>query len=407
MAYDRICQFSVPQQRNSGGTLAGLVVRLKVIGFLTGLAWLYAFTFIRVPWIVHAAAIVCGAAGLAVIVLQPRRRHANLARSSGESGSNGFRACISGCVAGLAFATAAGVAMACLVLHRAAAAADGAPYCLQVADATTADYRRASSLFDLSALTMWAGRESGIYMQHHAILVVGGETKSRLFHWSYHQWEFVEGVLNETSGRGPLVTCDPTRTFAGGLLFPRSSDSELVRFSAEEAYRIPKTYQPRWGGGSGRHLRLATSAPEFLALGRRAASLALGFDDWVWVAWDRDWFLRLLEPSPGRPGVAQGIEFGLQKSLFVAYGKNGERYESYGYVARADGQTAGVNTTLITCSPATENRPNSCQHRFLNGGRHFDFRHRPADLPNWLNLQKRLLELFASFEAAADVPSSR
>jgi hypothetical protein len=97
----------------------------------------------------------------------------------------------------------------------------------------------------------------------------------------------------------------------------------------------------------------------------------------------------------------------LQKSLFVAHGKNGERFESHEYVARADGQTAGVNTTLITCAPITEKNPNSCQHRFLNNGRHFDFRHRPADLPDWLNMQKRLLDLFASFEAAASLASSR
>jgi hypothetical protein len=119
-----------------------------------------------------------------------------------------------------------------------------------VADAATADYRRASTLLDLSALTMWAGRESGMYMQHHAILVVAGEAAPQLFHWSYHRRQFVEGVLNQrTPGYGPALTCDPTRAFAGGLLFPRSGDSELVRFSPDEAYRIPKSYQSQWSGG--------------------------------------------------------------------------------------------------------------------------------------------------------------
>src|SRR5689334_22431651 len=59
-----------------------------------------------------------------------------------------------------------------LVVRAAEEAAGSEPYCIQVSDGRS-DYRPARSWFDLSVLTMWAARESSMYMQHHAVLVVG------------------------------------------------------------------------------------------------------------------------------------------------------------------------------------------------------------------------------------------
>lgn len=379
------------------------------LGFLAGLGGLYVFISLLPVWATHIVAIGCILGAVIIIVRSQRRQLRSLGSPNG--GFDAFDAFIAGWTGSFGLAVAASVAMAFLVAQRAGEAAGDAPYCLQVADKGKGDYRRATSLLDLSALTMWAKRESGMFMQHHAILVVGNEVSPRLLHWSYRNREFVAGIINErTPGYGPSLTCGPKLNFAGDLpvLFPRSRDSELVRFSAQEAYRIPKAYRPQWSGGSGRYLRLATTAPEFRPLNRTAVSLAAGgFSDWLFIQWNPDWFLSLLKLPQGHQDVAQGTEFGLHKTLAVSYGRNSERYESYRYLAYADEQTTGVNTTLIVCSPASERFPASCQHRFLNNGRHFDFRHRLEDLPNWQVMQNRLLSLFASFEKDVNLQSDR
>lgn len=288
------------------------------------------------------------------------------------------------------------------VTHSASAVAGSTAYCIQVADGQ-ADYRPARTLFDLSGLRMWAKRESGMYMQHHAILVVGDEVYPRLFHWSYHAQEFVSGVRNEKiAGYGPTITCMPQRNFIGSLpmLLPQTSETDYVRFSESEAYRISKRYQPKWSGGSSRFLRLATTAPDFLPLETPWTDLVSSERDSnsVLVSWNPAWLLSLMKSSPGGQITEQSTEFGLLKSTVVSYGKDSKRYEGYRYFVYADGQPYSPNTTSINCGIPSEMFPSSCQHRFLNKGRHLYFRHRPEDLPNWQNMQKRLVDLLASFE---------
>jgi hypothetical protein len=309
-------------------------------------------------------------------------------------------------------AIAASVATSFLVAQNASHTAGSFPYCVQVAD-EEADYKPAHTLFDLSGLKMWARRESGMFMQHHAILVVRDEMRSRLFHWSYRNREFVAGVINErVEGYGPALVCLPRINFIGSLpiVFPRASDSDYVRFSGQEAYRIPKTYQSRWSGGPRRLLRIATAAPDFLPLKTRWADLTPNERDsnWVFVDWNPTWLLSLMKSAPGGEIVEQSTELGLQKSKTVSHGRDSKKYESYRYVVYAGGQPNGINTTLISCSPPSEAFPKSCEHRFLNNGRHFYFRHRPEDVPDWQSMQKRLLDLFASFEVqSAGVPMNQ
>jgi hypothetical protein len=295
---------------------------------------------------------------------------------------------------------AAGAATSLLVAYGADDVAGSQPYCIQIADGTS-DYRPARSWLDLSVLTMWAKRDGPLYMQHHAILVVGEPANLRLYHWSYRRRAFEPGVLNgHIEGRGPAVTCVPALDFAGKRLafFPESSDSNYFRYSAHEAYRIPNALQAKWSGGISPTLRLATTAPDFQPLNRHWSDLTPGERDsnWVFIEWNPEWVLSLMKAAPGGNVVEQSTEFGLSKSKAITHGRDGKEYIGYRYLTYDDGH--GINTTVISCGTPSEVVPKSCQHRFINRGRHFYFRHRPEDLPDWRVMQRRILELIDSFE---------
>lgn len=249
---------------------------------------------------------------------------------------------------------------------------------------------------------MWAKRDGPLYMQHHAILVVGEASNPRLYHWSYRRRAFEPGVLNgQVEGSGPAVTCLPVRDFAGQrlALVARSSDSNYVRYSAQGTYRIPSVWQAKWSGGMNPTLLLATTAPDFRPLSRRWSDLAPEERDsnWVFVQWNPEWVLSLIRKAPSGNVVEQSTEFGLSKTKTVTHGRDGKDYVGYGYLVYADGH--GINTTVIGCGMPSDAVPKSCQHRFTNNGRHFYFRHRPEDVADWRGMQQRIVELMDSFEA--------
>jgi hypothetical protein len=294
---------------------------------------------------------------------------------------------------------AAGTATSLFVAHAANRAAASQPYCIQVAD--RADYRPARSWLDLSILRMWAKREGPLYLQHHAILVVGEAPNPQLYHWSYRGSAFEPGVLNgRIAGGGPAVTCQPVRDFAAdqlALIFPASSDNDYVSYSEHDTYRIPKAWQAEWNGGRTPTLRLATGAPDFRPLDRPWGILRPEERDskWLFIQWNPEWVLSLMA-DPERDVVEKTAEFGLSKSKTMTPGKDGKQYVGYRYLAYADGH--GVDTTVIGCGMPSEAFPKSCQHRFINKGRHFYFRHRPEDVADWQGMQQRILELMDSFE---------
>jgi hypothetical protein len=366
------------------------------LGLPSGLTGFYIFSLFhfRSAWIAHAIAI--GFVVIAVVIV------ATLWRVRSESrhwlaALNGFLI-----VAAAAFSLGilASIASALSVTKQARSAAGETPFCIQVPD-NQGDYKPARALLDLSGLTMWADGSGSIRLQHHAILIAGNETEPRLYHWSYRKREFVVGVLNEKV-YGPAITCIPTRNFIDSLptLFPRTGESQYVRFSKQEAYLIPNIYQPRWSGGQGRTLRLAVRPPDF-------GPLKTQWKDLSWLEWDRNsvfihgnqnWLLNLMSSTPRGQVLEQGTEFGLQKRLIISEGRDSKKYESSQYRVYADGQPNGINTTLISCSPGSDRFPPSCQHRFLNRDRHFYFVHRPEDVPQWQEMQKKVLDLLASFE---------
>ena len=290
----------------------------------------------------------------------------------------------------------AAVATSHLVVQAAADVAGSSPYCIEVAN-DRADYRPARSWFDLSVFRMRAGREGSMYMQHHAVLAVGDARDPSLYRWSYWRLAFEPGVLNErVPERGPAVTCLLIPGFAAALpvLIPQSSESDCVRYSANEAYRIPKSWQAKWNGGTSRTLLLATTAPHFQPLDRRWSDLAPAERDsnWVFVEWNPEWMLNLMKSAPGGDVVEQRTEFGLSSTKTITHGKDGKEYIGYRYLAYAGEQPDGANTTVIGCGA------NSCQHRFIHNGRHFYFRHRPEHLADWRRMQQRIVDLMASFE---------
>jgi hypothetical protein len=308
-------------------------------------------------------------------------------------------------LAAAALVVAIGATTALLVVRGAEEIAESRPYCIQIADGRS-DYRPARSWLDLSALTMWARRHGPLYMQHHAILVAGEGANQRLYHWSYRRMGFEEGVLNgRHEGRRPALTCVPARDFAAAqlaLIAGSSSDSNYVMLSAREAYLIPAIWQAKWNGGMSRTLVLAATAPDFHPLERRWSDLAPGERDnnCVFIDWNPEWMLSLMKSAPGGTIVEQGAEYRLSKTRTVTRGKDGKEYVGYRYMVYADESSAGsgINTTVIGCGMPSAAVPKSCQHRFINKGRQFYFRHRPEDVADWQRMQGRILELMDSFE---------
>jgi hypothetical protein len=368
------------------------VKRMKWVWFslLSGLVGLYIFfaTFQMLfgsAWIAHAAA--AGLACIAAILA--------LRRTTTASGTF-LKAVNAGFVIGFSLGIVLSISSGSSVVEQAKLTAGNKPFCIQVADNGQPSYRPAGTLLDLSGLTL----RSQFEVQHHAILVVGDEEDPQFFHWSYRKQEFVPGVINQRVAEyGPGVTCVPRRDFAHGLLllFPQTSADRYVRFSKQDAFHIPAAYQPRW---SSRSLSIAAPAPDFTPLKTSWDRLSAHERDsnWVFVQWNPAWLLSLMASTDGQ-AIEQGITFGLQKHLIVWRGRDSKDYESHRYIAPADRPDSGINLTRITCPPPSGQMLKSCQHRFLHGSRHYYFRHRPEDVPRWQEMQKKVLDLFASFEA--------
>ena len=269
--------------------------------------------------------------------------------------------------------------------------AGDAPFCIQVGTPET--YKAARTWSDLSLLTMRA--PSGV-AHHHAILVVGDETAPRLFHWSWQRRAFVAGLMHDP----PALACAPERGFLDRLpmLFERGGGVQYIRFSPKEAYRIPLAYQPRWRGEPIPALSLMVAAPNF-ELGRtRWDDLSFQERDSsaIFIEWNPRWLQGVIAAASGGDVVRRDTMFGLRHRVIVSPGRENRRYESDEYVASEGGDN---NITYIRCGASTAEFPKSCQHRFLYGGRHFYFRHRPEDVARWQAMQRTVLNLLAEFEA--------
>lgn len=358
-------------------------MRYLGLGFIAGVTWLYVLAQIAVrPWLLFAIAIAAMFAAIAVW-RYAARNSANLAI---------------GFAAASVVGAAGAIYMAATVMNQAEASASGRPFCIQVA--SPSDYSPARSFLDLSPLTMHATTSSGRSMTHHAILVVQNTSGAKLFHWSYHKRRFVAGTIDQAMPEyGPAIVCEPEKDFAQRLplLFASHNGNIFVRFSDREAYRIPLTYQPRWSGGQNRYLTFHAAPPDFAASSLR---------DTVIIQWKSHWLTSLIAARARGEHVEQGRAYGLTSQIYTASDKSLLRQRRY-FTNPAD-PLDGANITLIECPSDVPNAAASaktCQHHFLNAGRHVTFRHSPDDVPRWRELQQKLVALLASFEASAVVPT--
>lgn len=108
------------------------------------------------------------------------------------------------------------------------------------------------------------------------------------------------------------------------------------------------------------------------------------------------WLTSLLQTQSSVAVQQQTSAYGLTRQVL------GEAHTRYV-------RNLGPGVTLIDCQGGGNSNEQSCQHRFLNGGRHITFRHRAEDIPNWHELEASLVARLASFGAAAapTPPSSR
>jgi len=252
---------------------------------------------------------------------------------------------------------------------------------------------------DLSGLTMQANADYGLsmYMQHHAILVVGEGERPRLFHWSHRRRAFIEGVFNEP-GYGPALYCVPQHGFLRHLpaMFAGPNREPLYARLAGRAYRMPLSYHPKVSGGDYPSLRLAAVAPEFAPLGTSWEDLTRAEQFYRSVSIDfgrEEWFDGLTGISSDEVVEERGEAFGLRVKA-VSHRGSSARIE---YSAPGSGERP---RTLVSCWPETAANPLPCMHRFVHRGWMFTFRHRPSNLASWRPMQQRLIGLFESFVVA-------
>jgi hypothetical protein len=389
-----------------GGTSSAMTcLQLACAGVLTALVVLWilagAIQGFRPAWVVHA--IVLGlAAGACAVALRKPALSAQAARNVA-----GLRLWAGALGGALALAAAASAVYPVVVARQAEAVAGAAPYCIQTAEWRGTEYQPARTWLDLSGLTMQAkaNYRSSIYLQHHAILVVGEVERPRLFHWSHRRRSFIEGVFNEP-GYGPALYCVPQHGFVQHLptMLGGTNREPLYVRLAGRAYRIPLAYHPKVSGGDNTSLWLAAVAPDFALLGPSWGHLTRTERLYRSVFIDfrpEGWFDALTGISSDEVVEERGEAFGLRVRA-VSHRGSSARIE---YYAPGSGERP---RTLVSCWRQTAANPLPCQHWFVHRGWMFTFRHRLSDLPSWRPMQQRLIGLLESFVVAeSGTPSHR
>ena len=275
--------------------------------------------------------------------------------------------------------------------------AGGRPYCIQVADGDNL-HRPARTLLDLSGLTMQAWSQGT--EQQHAVLVLGEAGEQRLLNWSYRQGRFVdEAAMRDSPDRWPALFCEPRADFVRHLpLLTAEEDTDVQVRILEQAFRIPAILRPRARGGYHPHLNIAVTAPGFLrydpSIGSvpRPRNLDLYRTVTIWLRPGRRWEDRFEVPE-WEEAVARGEIHDLTARGVSRKGSTATREQ---YLA---GAPDGSERTLIECQAASINFPLSCEHLYFRDGLLFTFRHAPADLPAWREMQRRLAEIFETFSS--------
>ncbi|HEY7688643.1 MAG TPA: hypothetical protein VH835_08125 [Dongiaceae bacterium] len=371
---------------------------------------------LRPAWLSHAvllaAVVALGAASWGLTrLLRARWRSGCAAALIGGMDFAVRRLCI-----GFAVILLAGAVWPILVLQRAEAIAGGEPYCIQTPHSgglrrapSGGDYLAVQSALDLSPLSMRGrmGRgthSSSGYTQRHGILIVGGGSRPKLYHWSYRNLDFVADPYNELHvKRLPALYCAPRADFAAALpwLLPQADELFRVRI-AGKLFEIPPAYQPRINGGGSPYFFFATEAPDFAPLDR---SLGIGkrgdwLNDVVWVD---------LAPSPddltsrakignGEQATRESVAYGLARREIRLGAAATPRID---YIAR---DRTGRVLMLAQCDPDEASAGARCRQHFFHDGMLIRFFHAAADMRRWQVLQAALVARLESWEVEEQAP---
>lgn len=351
------------------GVLAAFLVALFLRKLLQGMspAWLahvIALAFVGLLWAVPKPTSVPSAP----VRNQMRRKAWRLFITSGRLGLAGF----------LAAAAIAPV----YVGANTAEIADGAPYCIQVADGNRG-HRPARSLLDLSFLTMKAARMHG--EQQHALLVVEAGSQPRLYNWSYRQLGFVnEAAYGESPRYWPALTCRPQRDFAERLpyVLPAAEDTRTVTV-LDRTLQIPAVYRPRARGNWFPRITLYVRPPFSWSLdGPDDPRAWFGSPVQLYPGRWQTSFREFANPAEGPIGGTETVHDLAKSSRTVERG--GRSIEVESFIKRDE---TGVRTTSIYCHSIRFAEPFSCEHTFVHDGMLFRFRQRPEDIADWARIQ--------------------
>lgn len=264
------------------------------------------------------------------------------------------------------------------VIDNAEEIAGNEPYCIQVNGGN--DYKEALSLSDFSGKNM-RGAEHGNY---HAILVIGDVYKPKLLNWSYKKDSFLPDVYAV-----PAIYCTPRLHFAKTL--PDTSDvmSKKINFVySGMKFSMPITSKP-FTSDSRILFRDAENkiSPDVLSI--NLVEVNFRPTDRVQV-----WLYRANNPS--HIVEKNNDEFGLKKQTMWYFG-SGERKKKAkdpGFVQYYLESDTGVVSTLIDCS---NDARGECHHEFHRDGWTYSFRHKPLRVPEWKELEDRVVKLTHSY----------
>jgi hypothetical protein len=251
-----------------------------------------------------------------------------------------------------------------VVIERAEAIASGRPYCIQVADGG-ADYRPATSQADFTSLIM---RATGSYptFQFHAVMAVGEAGDFDYYNWSHRHQDWM--ALN-TNGdfRSPVIRCQPRVDFASGLplvRFTRGGETGPV-WLGKRAFVVPQQYKPKLSLSTSANVIFVARAPDFEPI-PECAQMRFCVFNMIEVH---------LRPEPVRAWLERNQRTRVQEGGFES----------------------GVATS-VQC-PDLQPHPDSlCAHSFLADGVLIRFSYPERQIPQWREMQEKLLALYRSFE---------
>lgn len=241
------------------------------------------------------------------------------------------------------------------------------PYCIQIPSLGT--YVEAKTFFDYFPFRMWGSGNN-----HHAVLIVKSDERTKYFHWSYKKGRFLEGALGP-----PPAYCKFRENFLETHA-SNNSETNIEFYYAGKYFSIPMVYNPSVDWAGSRALRFFTHS-----ISNQPIEVKFGTSPLA--------LTRLYAKINDTPLVEESAsEFGLQKQfLWKRNPTTGEKENSYEtqYFIRANN---GEISTRIEC-----NSYGYCGQTFVKDGLHYYFRHTTETLSTWQTTQDKLVSLVTSF----------